>query len=42
MGSEGSASPSDGIPLVDGYGVLGMAWGALGIIARARPQRGLG
>jgi hypothetical protein len=28
--------PFDGIPLVDAYGVLGMAWGALGIIARAQ------
>jgi hypothetical protein len=26
-GSEGSVLPSDGIPLVDVNGVLGMAWG---------------
>jgi hypothetical protein len=25
MGSEGSVPPSDGIPLVDAYGILGMA-----------------
>jgi hypothetical protein len=30
MGSEGSVLPSDGIPLVDAHGVLGMAWGCLG------------
>jgi hypothetical protein len=32
--------PSDGIPLVDAYGVLGMAWGAPCIIAWAWPQKG--
>jgi hypothetical protein len=40
MGSKGSVPPSDGLPLVNAYGVLGMAWGALGIIARTWPQRG--
>jgi hypothetical protein len=33
MGSEDSVPPSDGIPLVDAYGILGMAWGVLGITA---------
>jgi hypothetical protein len=28
MGSEGSVPPSDGIPLVDAYGIPGLAWGA--------------
>jgi hypothetical protein len=30
MGSEGSVLPSNGIPLVDARGVLGMAWGCPG------------
>jgi hypothetical protein len=32
MGSEGSVSPSDGIPLVDVYGVPGIAWGARALL----------